>query len=287
MPRAPILTPADVEREIVRLFGDPAQSQLVIRVHDADGESRIDAFRELLDSLSMHGFRTGDAEILVRPPDANAIARALSVLSLPRLKRQLFGRILTTIGKQIVEPLAAILETTPGGALHQRMRGLREHLMGWVGEIKLTHETQRMLTDDIARLLSDDYLAMLAEHEEKVQRPRVAQLAQDILRLIATIFEAAFRRRPDHAHTIATAISRRMDARLTLRQSPTVIREHIIDSMQQFLWIETGTEIAGAAQQLFLQPKYRGLSDGGPREIDREMYRDFAEACWDIVAENC
>jgi hypothetical protein len=53
------------------------------------------------------------------------------------------------------------------------------------------------------------------------------------------------------------------------------------------LWIETGTEIAGAARQLFAQPKYHGLSDGEPPEIRREMYRDFAEACWDIVANSC
>jgi hypothetical protein len=286
MPRAPIVTPADVEREIVRLFGDPAQSSLVIRVHDADESARVEAFRELLDSLEMYGIAT-DGEILVSPPDHDALTRALSVLSLPRLKRKLFARILTTIGKHIVEPLAAILETTPGGALHQRMLALRGHLIGWVGELKLTHETQRMLTDDLARLFSDEYLTLLAEHEEKVQRPRVAQLAQDILRLIASVFAAAFRRWPDHARTIAATISRRMDARLSLRQSPTAIREHIISGIQEFLWIETGTEIAGATQQLFLQPCYAGISDSGPPEINRETYREFAEACWDIVSRNC
>ena len=287
MPPESILTPADVEREIVRLFGDPTQSPLVIRVQDADSAGRVEAFRELLDSLRMYGFQPTSTEILVRAPDAETIARALGVLSLPRLKRELFARILTTIGKHIVDPLAQILETTPGGALHQRMLVLRENLMGWVREIKLTGETQRMLTGDLGRLLSDDYLAMLAEHEVKVQRPRVAQLAHDILRLIATIFDGAFRRWPEHARTIAALISRRMDARLTLRQSPMVIREHVIDGIQEFLWIETGTEIAGAAQQLFLQPKYHGLSDSGPPAIERETYRDFAEACWDIVSSNC
>jgi hypothetical protein len=287
MPPEPILTAADVEREIVRLFGDPTQSPLVIRVQDADGAGRVEAFRELLDSLSMYGFQANDTEVLVHAPDTETIARALAVLSQPRLKRQLFERILTTIGKHIVDPLAQILETTPGGALHQRMRSLREDLLGWVAAIKLTHETQRMLTDDLVRLLSDDYLAMLADHEERVQRPRVAQLAQDILRLIATIFDGAFRRWPEHARTIATSIARRMDARLSLRQSPIVIREHIISGIQEFLWIETGTEIAGAAQQLFQQPKYHGLSPDGPPAIERETYRDFAEACWEIVARNC
>jgi hypothetical protein len=287
MPHDPIVTTADVEREIRRLFGDPAQSAVVIRVHDADGSARVDAFRELLDSLSMYGFGSPQAEILVQAPDVETIAKALAVLSLPRLKRQLFERILLTIGKYILDPLAQILETTPGGALHRRMCSLRENLMGWIGEMKLTFETQRMLTDDLKRLLNDDYLAMLAEHEERVQRPRVAGLAQEVLGLIGAIFESAFRRWPDHARSIAESISRRMDSRLTLQQSPMIIRAHIVDGIQEFLWIETGTEITGAVQQLFLQPKYQGICEQGPPEVGRDSYRELAEACWEIVSNNC
>lgn len=288
-PPPPIVTQADVEKEIARLFGDSSGSGLVIRIHgeDTSGAGRGEAFRELLDSLSIYDYRQHGQEIRVKPPDVDSIAKALSVLGMQRLKRRLFERILLTIGKRIVDPLGQILEATPGGALRQRMVGLRDNLMGWVTELRLTHETQQMLTGDLRKLLTDEYLSMLAEHEEKVQRPRVAELAQELLHLIGSTFERAFRHWPSHAGTIAESIARRMGTSLSLRESPLVIRERIVEGIQEFLWIETSTELTGAVQQLFLQPRYQGLTAAGPPQLERDTYRQFAEACWDIVSENC
>lgn len=279
----------DVEQEILRLFGDPSETGLVIRVHgeDANQTGRTQAFRVLLDSLAIYDFHGRTEEIAVKPPDMEAMTRALAVLGAPHLKRRLFEHILLTFGKRIVEPLGQILDTTPGGALLARMSSLREVVLGWIGDLKLTQETQQILTGDLRALLTDDYLAMLAEHEEQVQRPRVTVMAQEILHLIGSTFERAFRHWGTHARSIAESVSRRMGAKMTLRESPMVIRERIIEGIEEFLWIETSTELTGAIRQLFLQPQYRGLTAQGPPEIERRTYRKFAEACWDIVSENC
>lgn len=287
---APTLTisQADVEQEISRLFGEHGHAGLVIRVQGEDStvSGRSEAFRELLDSLAIYDFRGHTEEIRVKPPDVKAITMALSVLGTARVKRRLFERILLTFGKRIVEPLGQILDTTPGGLLLGRMSGLRNNLLAWIAQLKLTHETQQILTGDLRKLLSDDYLTMLAEHEEQVQRPRVAELAQQLLHLIGTNFERAFRHWPSHARIIADSVSRRMGVHMTLRESPLVIRERIVEGIEEFLWIETSTELTGALQQLFQQPRYQGLTEGPPA-IERTTYRQFAEACWDIISENC
>lgn len=283
-----IVSEADVEKEIARLFGDPNQTGLIIRVQGEDKSDggRSEAFRELLASLEMYEYRAQAAEIRVEPPDVETITKALSVLGLPRIKRQLFERILMTFGKRIADPLGKILETTPGGALRDRMFDLRDDLLRWVADLRLTHETQGMLAGDLRRLLTDDYLTMMAEHEEKEQRPRVAELAQELLHLIGAIFERAFRQWPVHARSIAESVAGRMGASLSLRESPIVIRDRIIEGILEYLWIETSTDLTGAVHQLFAQPRYAGLTSGPP-EIERDTYRKFAEACWDIVSENC
>ncbi|MCG8422613.1 MAG: hypothetical protein MJE77_32255 [Proteobacteria bacterium] len=279
----------DVENEIARLFGDPAQSGLVIRVQG--GEDSVDgrsaAFHDLLESLRLYDFQKSEQELRVAPPDNDTIASALAVLARTRLKRRLFERVLLTFGKRIVEPLGRILDTTPGGALFGRMGQIRDNLLGWIQDLKLTHETQEILTEDLHKLLSDDYLAMLAEHEENVQRPRVTELAQQILHLIGVTFDHAFRQWPHHAKTIADSISRRMGSSMSLRESPVVIRERIIDGIDEFLWIETSTELSGALAQLFAQPQYQGLLGDQVPALQRPTYRKFAEACWEIIAENC
>ena len=278
---------ADVEREIMRLFGEPGAG-LVIRVQGEDStvSGRGEAFRDLLDSLSLYDF-SGTAEVIrVKPPDLRAISTALAVLGAPQVKRRLFERILLTFGKRIVEPLGQILDTTPGGLLLSHMANLRSNLLAWIAQLRLTHETQQILTGDLRKLLSDDYLAMLAEHEEKVQRPRVTELAQQVLQLIGTTFERAFRHWPKHAQTISESVARRMGVQMTLRESPLVIRERIVEGIEEFLWIETSTELTGAVQQLFQQTRYQGIIERPP-VIERDTYRQFAEACWDIISENC
>lgn len=284
--RGVTVTAADVEQEIIRLFGNPAETGLVIRVHgeDVTHSGRIEAFRELLGSLSLYDFTSQQQ---VEPPDVEALADALAVIGEPRLKRRVFERILLTFGKQLVEPLGKILDTTPGGMLLSNMTSVRDNLMAWIARLRLTQETQDKLTSDLRGLLSDEYLAELAEHEETVQRPRVAALAKEILRLIGGVFERAFRNWPQQARTLADSVVRRMSAGMTLRESPTVIRDRIIEALEEYLWIETSMELTGAVQQLLQQDQYRGLIGGSPPEVKRSSYHQFAEACWDIIAENC
>ncbi|GAB4534866.1 MAG: hypothetical protein Tsb0020_50320 [Haliangiales bacterium] len=282
------ITRADVEQEIARLFGDRSQTGLVIRVHGEDGTdaTRSEAFQELLDSLSMYDFHEGSEEIRVLSPDVETIASALAVLGLPRLKPQVFERILLTFGKHIVDPLGRILDTTPGGQLLANIASIRDNLLAWIGRLKLTHETQDKLTRDVRALFNDDYMAELAENEEKVQRPRVAEMAKEVLHLIGTTFDQAFRNWPSHAETIADSVARRMGNNMTLRESPVVIRERIIEALEEYLWIETSMELSGAVQQLFQQQSYRGLTADGPPDLQRSVYRKFAESCWEIIAEH-
>ena len=288
-PQDPItVSPEDVEMEITRLFGDPNETGLVITVHGGDDsvDGRNEAFRELLQSLAIYEFQNQQHSVSVRPPDPDTMSKALAVLGQPYLKRRLFERILLTFGKRIVEPLGRILDTTPEGLLLVRMSSLRDTVLNWIADLELTHETQQILTDDLRALLSDEYLSMLADHEEKVQRPRVTELAQEVLHIIGSTFERAFRQWPKHARSIAESVSRRMGSHMSLSESPMVIRARIIEGIQEYLWIETGTELQAVLTQVFSQQRFSGLTKDGMPELDKGSYRSFAEACWDIVSEH-
>lgn len=282
------VSPKDVEQEITRLFGDPNETGLVITVHGGDdtADGRNEAFRELLHSLAIYDFQSQDDAVSVKPPDLETMSKALAVLGQPYLKRRLFERILLTFGKRIVEPLGRILDTTPEGLLLERMSTLRATVLNWIADLELTLETQQMLAGDLRSLLSDEYLSMLADHEGKIQRPKVTELAQEVLHIIGSTFERAFRQWPKHARSIAESVARRMGAHISLSESPMVIRERIIEGIQEYLWIETGTELQAVLTQVFSQPRFAGLTKDGPPELDKESYRTFAEACWDIVSEH-
>lgn len=299
-PKGLTVTPDDVEKEIARLFGDPNETGMVIRVHGGESSMSVrnQAFRELLDSLTMYEFHTPSGaagaalaredskEIVVKPPDLGDLVKALTVLGEPRLKRRVFERILFTFGKHLVEPLGKILDTTPGGMLLSNMTAVRDNLMSWISRLQLTQETQDKLMGDVSGLLTDRYLSELAGHEEKVQRPRVAELAKQILRVIGSSFERAFRHWSGHARTIADSVVRRMSSNMVLRESPVVIRDRIIEALEEYLWIETSTEVTASVQQLFRQPHFHGLV-ASPPVLKRSSYRLFAEDCWDIISENC
>lgn len=286
--RAITVSPDDVEQEITRLFGDPEETGLVITIHGEDGtvDGRSEAFQELLSSLALYDFAEKN-DISVKPPDLETMTKALSVLGQPHVKRRLFERILLTFGKKMVDPLGKILDTTPEGLLFERMTDLRATVLTWIRDLEVTQETQEILADDIRKLLSDDYLTMLADHEEKIQRPKVTDLAQQILHIIGSTFQRAFRSWPEHARTIAESVTRRMGSKLSLSQSPVVIKQRIIEGIEEYLWIETSTELEAVLAQMFQQPQYLGIIAAGPPQVERETYREFSEACWDIVSENC
>lgn len=135
-------------------------------------------------------------------------------------------------------------------------------------------------------LLNDDYLGMLAEHEEQVQRPLVKQLAQEALHLIGATFRGAFQHWNRNAMQIAEGVQRRLRGQLKLRESPVIIRKRIIEGLEEFLWVETSTELSGALGQLFSQDKYRGVVESPP-VVERQLYAEFAATCWEIIQDNC
>lgn len=285
-----VVTHRDVERTVRSLFGSGGESSdLVVRVHGAgDTEQRNDAFNELLASLAMYNGGTLQAsELRVAPPNEAAIVRALTVLSQRHLQRQLFERVLLTFGRTLVDPLAEILDRAPGGPLLTHMATLRLRLFENVGELRLTRETRQILMGDLERLLNDDYLSMLAEHEEKVQRPRVKKLAQEVLQLVGSTFHRAFAQWQRNAEQIAASIVRRFGGPIQLGAHPTIIRDRIVDALEEFLWIETSAELSGALAQLFGQKAYFGLVEGPAPLLERGVYRQFAEACWEIISEHC
>lgn len=280
-PRSSLITKQDVEQEVERLFGSDG---VVVRVlsDDPSQSARDAAFGELLESLRMYGYT--DA-VTVDAPDTDSIYKGLAVLAKEHLQRQLFQRILLTFGGKVVNPLVAILDSTPQ-VVRSRMDELRSTLLSSVGQLKISHETASLLRDDLARLLTPEYLDMLAEHEEKVQRPLAEKLAHEVLHLIGATFQRAFKRWPHHARTVADSVSRRMGARVSLRTSPKVIRDRIIEGIEDFLWVETSNELDGALRQLLARYEWNKLVDRPPPEIDRDVYREFAEACWDLVSNN-
>ena len=286
---SPIVTHGDVEQTIRNLFSVEDNHDLVVRVQGAgDNEQRNDAFGELLASLAMHhGGALNAAALVVAPPSTESLARALSVLGKKHLQVRLFEKILLTFGRTLVDPLAEILDRAPGGPLLTHMASLRLRLFQGVGALRLTQETQQILMGDLGRLLNDEYLTMLAEHEEKVQRPRVKKLAQEVLQLVGATFQRAFQHWHDNAGQIAESVSRRFGVRLNLGTHPALIRTRIVDALEEFLWVETSAELSGALSQLFAQKAYEGLVGEPHINLDRGVYHQFAEACWDLIVEHC
>jgi len=286
---AQIVTHGDVEETIRSLFSVEDNDDLVVRVQGAsDSLQRDEAFGELLASLAMYGGGALDAVALAVPtPGKESITRALSVLAKQSLQLRLFEKILLTFGRTFVDPLAQLLDRAPGGPLLTHMASLRLRLFESVGALGLTHETQQILADDLGRLLNDEYLTMLAEHEEKVQRPRVKKLAQDVLQLVGATFQRAFQHWQANAGQIAEAVSRRFGTRLKLGAHPAVIRTRIVDAIEEFLWVETSADLSGALSQLFAQKAYAGLIQAPHIQVERDVYHQFAEACWDLIAEHC
>lgn len=284
-PPSGIISEEDVDAEIQRLFLAQAGSGVVIRVYGEEGGTaeNIEAFREMLSSLRMYDYGSTAGDVLVDAPNRDILTRALGVLAKEQHQKRILDRVLTTFGRHLIDPLATILDTTPEGSIMSRLSVLRDVFLVQIAELKLTHETQNMVSDDIKRLLDDDYLNMVAEHEERVQRPRVRRLAQQILRLVGSTFHSALRSWPEHASRIAAMVSRRMQGKVQLREVPTLVRDQICMGIEEFLWVETANEIEGALVPLFAE--HAGLMDGRPPELDRSLYKEFAEACWGIISE--
>ncbi|HRI72540.1 MAG TPA: hypothetical protein PK156_50235 [Polyangium sp.] len=280
-----MITSQDVEAEIQRLFLTQAGSGLVIRVYGEEGGTaeNLEAFREMLNSLRLYDYGSGTGEVIVDAPNSSVLNRALNVLAREQHQKRILDRVLTTFGRRLIDPLATILDTTPEGTIMSRLGVLRDLFLAQIAELKLTRESQDMLTQDLFLAFDDPYLRMVAEHEERVQRPRVRRLAQEILRLVGTTFHAALRAWPEHADNIAMLIARRMKKQVQLRDVPTLIRDQIVAAIEDFLWLETASKIETSLEPLFAQ--HSGLMSGPVPTLDRALYREFAEACWEIISD--
>jgi hypothetical protein len=278
--------------EIHRLFDAGGDSGLVIRVYGESGGAggagaEADAtFREMLASLRMYDDRfKGGGAVMVQAPSRTSLTRAMSILGREEHQRRILAQVLTTFGRRLIDPLGDQLDQSLAGSLVARLGMMRDLCLSHVADLKLTPESQQIVSDDLRKMFSDEYLAMVAEHEERVQRPRVTRLAQEVLRLIGGTFRNALLRWPDHAGRIAGSISRRLQGEVGLRDVPTLIREQITNGIEEFLWVETSTEIQGALNSLFAEQK--SAVSVAPAPLEREAYREFAGACWQIIADNC
>ena len=273
----------------MRLFQTEGMEHVVVTVHGtgADADERSEAFRELFESLALYDSRYQQQDdIEIEPPDLESLRKGLSVLGEQSVKRLLFERILRTFGTELLDPLAAMIDGSPGGALLARMERLRGDILDGVDQLHLTADTRQILIGDMKKWLTNDYLELLAEHEEKVQRPLVKLLAEEALHLIGATFQGAFQHWQKNASRIAESVHRRLRGRLKLRESPVIIRERIVEGLEEFLWVETSNELSGALEQLFRQDKYTGIVANAP-EVEREIYAKFARTCWEIIEENC
>ena len=95
----------------------------------------------------------------------------------------------------------------------------------------------------------------------------------------------AFARWPSHAEQIAAAVARRTSGDVKLRELPILLREQITSGIEEFLWVETSNDIDGSLRSLFAE--HRSVVPVDPPPIERETYREFAGACWQIIADNC
>jgi len=280
-----LITADDVKRELYRLFGTAGvEGELVVSFYGGDDDAgAIATFDELMCSLEMHAGGVpggGLPDARVDAPDADMIERTLRVLGRRDLQRALLDDILTTFGKRLIDPLTDLLDTGPDGAIMDRLQTVRARVLEDVRALGVTHETKKILLGDLEKLLRDEYLKLLADEEEKVQRPRVRALAQDILRMIADVFYAALSRWPTHAGAIAQAARRRVDEQVTLRELPVLIRRQVVDAIEEFLWVETSNDIEGALRSMFASQ--RGIL-AAPPTLEREAYREFAEGCWRLI----
>jgi hypothetical protein len=229
-------------------------------------------------------FRDGGT-VTVQAPTRASLARAMSVLGREEHQRRILGQVLTTFGRRLIDPLGYQLDPAPEGTLMARLGLMRDMFLTHVSDLKLTPESQQIVSEDLKKLLSDEYLGMLAEHEERVQRPRVTRLAQEVLRLIGGTFRRALLRWPANADRIAGAVARRLSGTVKLNELPILLREQITGGIEEFLWVETSTEIEGALRAMFTE--HSGAVTVAPAPLPREAYREFAGACWEIIAENC
>lgn len=283
----PLVTIEDVKREVHRLFDPDHDSLLVIRVYGEDDQKGTDAtLREMLASLKMYDERYREGtEVLVQGPSKTTLARAMAVIGREEHQREILNQVLTSFGRRLIDPLGGLIDTTPEGSLATRLSMMRDIFLAQIAGLRLTSESQQILTDDLKKLLCDDYLAMVAENEERVQRPRVTRLAQQVLRVVGATFRRAFERWPAHAEQIANSLSRRMQGEIPLRDLPVLLREQITVGIEEFLWVETATEIEGALRSLFAD--HRSAAPFDPPQVDRDSYREVAKTCWQIIAEHC
>lgn len=254
---------------------------LEVTVHGGE-EDAAETYRELMQSLAHHhGKAAPVGDIVVDAPDAQMLAKALRVLSRPSLQRQIMDQLLSSFGKKLIEPLGAVLDPSPQGSLMASLVLVRSSIMSQVARLAVTRETRQLLSGDIEKLLNDDYLEMLAENEERVQQPRVQKLAQATLKLLGDVFYAALQRWPDHAEQIALMVSRRMERRISFRKLPNVLRDQVIAGIEEFLWVETSSEIEGALGPLYAS--HRDIA-ATPPTLERAMYTELAEGCWRLVS---
>ena len=259
---------------------------LVVSVYgDEDAEGTVSTFDELMRSFEMHGGAGAAVKFqdqLVEAPNVLTIERALLTLGQPELQRRLLDQVLTTFGHHLIDPLGAVLNAGPSGTLMGELKGVRERVITDLAALRVTAETRSIVEQDISKLMSDEYLAMLAEHEERELRPRVRELAQEILRLIGDIFHKALSRWPEHARSIAHAVRRRLSGEVRLAELPHLLRSQVLDGIEEFLWVETSNDIEGALHAMFASR--RSIADKPPR-LERSAYRAFAVGCWTLMTE--
>ena len=282
-----LVSAADVQQELARLFGGMADRDLVVSVYgDEDAEGTVSTFHELMRSFEMHGGGHGDVrfqDVLVAAPNATTIERALLTLSHADLQRKLLDQVLTTFGHHLIDPLGAVLNAGPDGALMRELVNVRERVITDLTALQVTSETRSIVIQDITKLMNNDYLAMLADHEERELRPRVRELAQEILRLVGDIFHVALGRWPEHARSIAHAVRRRLSGEVRLAELPHLLREQVLAGIEEFLWVETSNDIEGALRSMFASR--RDIVDKPP-PLERAAYRSFAVGCWKLMTEH-
>lgn len=291
MDQRPLITHAEVERELRRLFHGGAGAGLRIRVWGEEGAPgsavSTDALRELVESLQMHDPGLRDATgLLVAAPGAAVIERALLVLQEEEHQRRLLDLVLTLLGHRLIDPVAAMLET-PIEEVRARLYALREGLLGLVQGLGVTRGAERRLQERLREVLADEYLREVGELEEQRHRPVAAQLAQRVLAAIGATFRGLLGRWPEHARRVADKVAERLPQAMNLRALPRELRVAITEELEAFFWATASAELEAELLRLFSDPAYQDVVPDPAPSLQNDAYREIAEMCWQIIAERC
>lgn len=271
----------DGVRVILRVDGKTVSDSMGIGSQSLDEETKA-AISELTRSMQLYTGGSDVATARVSAPSAQLLRNAVRVLADPSVRRRTLGAALTIFGRRVTAPLDRVLSSRDAGPA-ARLRVYRAKILASLDDLRLSHETVKMLRNDLNATLSDAYLDLLGENEDKVLRPRMTELAHRVLDVLGGSFHRALDRFATNADNISGRIVRQMPESMTLSELPSHLKAGFVAAVADYLAVETSTEIEGSLR--VLSGQYEDVvPPEQPLAFSEDWYRDVAIECWKVIA---